>query len=374
MSSALYVGLLLVCLQKSVEINCIAVTTLAAVGPELAPPRDLIMITLNTNYALSWDWDRDQSHADSHAVTFTTQYVGKYKLESKKTSPNWSTACEEKSHRSCDLTMLGLHYLGIYMLRVRANADRHHSKWVQLEFCPDKDAALGPPDKVDLVPAGSDLDVFISEPLTSINTSMKEHLSQMYYNILYWEHSEDSKALRTQTLSSEAKLVTLPGLKAWTLYCVSIQSCNNFYNKSSSFTSPQCMQTEGVLLGLVKTRWRPLHLDGAVPHPLGMSRDEDTVRARHWENSTDQVSHYCGLGKQGVCYSVTDTASPPPAGVTTYWGVHVPLNLHPIQCKHVLIHHHHRRVVISIVLSFLSFSLTASASPSPVQHPQNSWG
>ncbi|XP_060944456.1 interferon alpha/beta receptor 1b-like [Limanda limanda] len=243
MSSALYVGLLLVCLQKSVEIDCIAVATLAAVGPELAPPRDLIMITLNTNYALSWDWD--QNHTESHAVTFTTQYVGKYKLESQKTSPNWSPACEAKSRRSCDLTMRGLHYLGIYVLRVRANANGHHSKWVQLEFCPDKNAALGPPAKVDLAPAGSDLDVFISEPLTSINTSMKEHLSEMYYHILYWEHPEDSKALRTQTLSSEAKLVTLPGLKAWTLYCVSIQSCNDFYNKSSSFTSPQCMQTEG---------------------------------------------------------------------------------------------------------------------------------
>ncbi|CAB1444167.1 unnamed protein product [Pleuronectes platessa] len=29
-------------------------------------------------------------------------------------------------------------------------------------------------------------------------------------------------------------------------------------------------------------------------------------------------------------------------------------------CKPVLIHHHHRRIVISIVLSFLSFSSTAS--------------
>ncbi|XP_034429286.1 interleukin-10 receptor subunit beta isoform X2 [Hippoglossus hippoglossus] len=243
MSSAVYVGLLFFCLQKSVEIYCIATTTLAAVGPELAPPRDPIMITLNTKYALSWDWD--QSQAESHAITFTTQYVGKYKLESKKMSPNWSTACEEMSHRSCDLTMLGLHYLGIYMLRVRANANGHHSKWVQLEFCPDKDAAVGPPAKVNLAPAGSDLDVFIADPLTSINTSMREHLSKMYYHILYWEHSEDSKALTTQTLSSEANLVTLPGLKARTLYCVSIQSCNDFYNKSSSFTSPQCMQTEG---------------------------------------------------------------------------------------------------------------------------------
>nr|XP_019955316.1 PREDICTED: interferon alpha/beta receptor 1b-like isoform X1 [Paralichthys olivaceus] len=240
MSSAVYFGLLFWCLQTSVEIHCSAVTTLAAVGPELAPPKDLIPITLNTNYTLTWNWD--QSHAESHAVTFTTQYVGKFKLESKKISPNWSTACEEMSDRSCDLTMLGLHYLGIYVLRVRANANGNHSKWVQLEFCPDKDAALGPPAKVDLAPAGSDLDVFISDPLTSTNTSMRENLSEMYYHILYWEHSEDSKA---KELSSKTNMVTLPDLKAWTWYCVRVQSCNKFYDKRSNFTSPQCLQTQG---------------------------------------------------------------------------------------------------------------------------------
>ncbi|KAF0026090.1 hypothetical protein F2P81_020827 [Scophthalmus maximus] len=201
------------------------------------------MITLNTNYTLSWDWD--QSHAESHAVTFTTQYIGKFKLNSKKMNPKWYTVCEETSHRSCDLTALDLLYLGIFMLRVRANANGSHSKWVLLEFCPDKDAAVGPPAKVNLTPAGSDLDVFITDPLTSANTPMTEILSKMYYHILYWERSADSKALRPQMLSSSANLVTLPSLKSWTWYCVSVQSRYDFYNKSSSFTAPQCMQTEG---------------------------------------------------------------------------------------------------------------------------------
>ncbi|XP_040912929.1 interleukin-10 receptor subunit beta isoform X2 [Toxotes jaculatrix] len=200
------------------------------------------MIALNTNYTLNWNWD--QSPAGSHAVTFTAQYVGKYKLKSKK-GPTWYTACEETSHRSCDLTPFNLHYLGIYMTRVQANANGCHSDWVLLEFCPDKDAALGPPAKVDLAPAGSDLDVFISDPLTSSNTSMRDTLRKIYYHILYWERSADTQALRTQTLSSGANLVTLPNLKAWTWYCVSVQSRYDFYNKSSSFTLPQCMQTEG---------------------------------------------------------------------------------------------------------------------------------
>ncbi|XP_040004470.1 interleukin-10 receptor subunit beta [Xiphias gladius] len=231
MSAAFYVCFLFWCHR-----NCV-------VGEELAPPQDVIMITMNTNYTLSWDWD--QNPADSHAVTFTTQYVGKYKLKSKRRNPDWSTACEETSHRSCDLTAFELHYLGIYMLRVRANVNGRHSIWVLLEFCPDKDAAVGPPAEVDLAPAGSDLDVFISDPLTSTNSSMKDNLPNMYYHILYWERSADTQELRPQTLSSSTNMVTLPNLKAWTWYCVSIQSRYDFYNKSSSFTSPQCMQTEG---------------------------------------------------------------------------------------------------------------------------------
>lgn len=63
----------------------------------------------------------------------------KYKLKSSRKKPTWSVACEEKPDRSCDLTEFDLHYLGIYMLRVRANLNGNHSDWVQKEFCPDKE-------------------------------------------------------------------------------------------------------------------------------------------------------------------------------------------------------------------------------------------
>ncbi|XP_070770328.1 interleukin-10 receptor subunit beta [Enoplosus armatus] len=231
MSAALCAGLLFWCLRTD------------AVGAKLAPPQNVTMMALNTNYTLTWDWD--QSAAESHAVTFTTQYVAKYKLKYKKKSLIWGTACNKTSHRTCDISACNLHYLGIYMLRVQANANGNHSNWVLKEFCPDKDAAVGPPTKVDLSPAVSDLDVFISDPLTSTNSSMKDHLSKLYYKILYWERSGDTEVVRTQTLNSSANLVTLPNLKAWTWYCVSVQSRDDFYNKSSSFTSPHCMQTEG---------------------------------------------------------------------------------------------------------------------------------
>ncbi|XP_053184903.1 interleukin-10 receptor subunit beta [Scomber japonicus] len=214
-----------------------------AAGAELVPPLNVAMVTLNTNYALKWDWD--QSAAEGHDATFTTQYVGMYKLKMKNHAKSWITVCENTAHMSCDLTTVGMEYLGMYMIRVRANVNGNHSDWVMIPFGPDKDAALGPPTKVDLATSGSGLDVYITDPLTSTNSSMRDHIDNLSFHILYWERTEDTQALRTLLLPTNTNVVTLPDLKAWTWYCVSVRSHYHFYNKNSSFTSPQCLQTEG---------------------------------------------------------------------------------------------------------------------------------
>ncbi|XP_056145689.1 interleukin-10 receptor subunit beta [Lampris incognitus] len=230
-SAAIYVFLLIWCLPAR------AVLVLA----DLAKPQNVTMITLNTQYIISWDWD--QHSAENHTVTFTAQYMAKYRWE--RNLIDWITVCERTRHTECDLTALDLHYFAIYVLRVQANTDKQDSDWVLKDFCPDKEAALGPPSKVDLSLAGSLLDVSISDALTSTNGSMKELQPMMYYRIIYWEHSADKKALRTKMVDSSANLVTLPDLKAWTWYCVSVQSVCDYYNKSSNYTAPLCLQTEG---------------------------------------------------------------------------------------------------------------------------------
>lgn len=48
-------------------------------------------------------------------------------------------------------------------------------------------AVLGPPSQVAVSPAGSVLDVFISDPLTSSNSSMRDITPDLYYRIIYWE-------------------------------------------------------------------------------------------------------------------------------------------------------------------------------------------
>uniref|UniRef100_A0A8C8HZE6 Fibronectin type-III domain-containing protein n=1 Tax=Oncorhynchus tshawytscha TaxID=74940 RepID=A0A8C8HZE6_ONCTS len=145
----------------------------------LPQPQNLTLLTLNTQYVLTWDWDQT-----------TTVYFGLI----------------------CSSPCL---------------------------------ASLGPPSRVELAPVGNLLDVTISDPLTSTQHSMKEHVLFLYYRILYWSRSDDPQGLKPKVLDSSNNLVTLPELEAWTWYCVMIQSRYDYYNKTSSYTEPQCMQTEG---------------------------------------------------------------------------------------------------------------------------------
>ncbi|MEQ2203331.1 hypothetical protein XENOCAPTIV_028682 [Xenoophorus captivus] len=81
------------------------------------------------------------------------------------------------------------------MLRVQANVNGSHSVWEYKQFCPDKEAAIGPPSKVRLSAAVAALDIVITDPQTSSNSSMREHL-KLSFQILYWEQSEDGKDLK----------------------------------------------------------------------------------------------------------------------------------------------------------------------------------
>ncbi|KAK6309548.1 hypothetical protein J4Q44_G00194290 [Coregonus suidteri] len=192
---------------------------------------------LNTQYILTWDWDQTTT---GNAVTFTAEYIAVFEMKMKK---DWSRVCDGTTHTRCDLTGSDLLYLGRYMLRVRASAGGLHSHWVYKDFCPHIDASLGPPSRVELAPVGepagsehlwppdqhqgsmkapvgNQLDVNISDPLTSTQGSMEDHIPSLYYHILYWSRSDDPQGLNPKVeVSSE--------------------------NLTSGYTAPQCMQTEG---------------------------------------------------------------------------------------------------------------------------------
>uniref|UniRef100_A0A3B1J930 Interleukin 10 receptor, beta n=1 Tax=Astyanax mexicanus TaxID=7994 RepID=A0A3B1J930_ASTMX len=102
----------------------------------LPRPRNVRPQTLNTDYILKWDWDQTASSESS--TTFTAQSL----VKNAKRKNDWKTVCECTSEHHCDFTGAELYYLGMWLLRVRAQNESHVSSWVQIEFCPDRDGEL----------------------------------------------------------------------------------------------------------------------------------------------------------------------------------------------------------------------------------------
>ncbi|KAL4608968.1 interferon alpha/beta receptor 1b-like isoform X2 [Arapaima gigas] len=206
----------------------------------LPSPQGVTVQSLNTQYLLKWAWPHRTTR--NQTVTFTAQYISKYKFRYK--AKQWITVCENITDTQCDFTDKSIYYFGIYLLRVRAYHGEESSSWVQQEFCPDKDANLGPPSKVEVTPVDNGLTVNISDPLSSTNTSMRDFHKNMYYSIQYWKHmTAESKDV--VYFNATRNVVTLLNLDGWTVYCLRVQSRYDFYHKASNFSLPECVQTRG---------------------------------------------------------------------------------------------------------------------------------
>lgn len=213
---------------------------------DLSSPQNLTLHTLNTHYILQWDWTHET--AMNETVTFTAQYIALYKTRRPTQSQDWKCVCVNVVERRCDFTDTGLFYFGMFLLRVQTKTARQSSHWVQIEFCPDKHAALGPPSSVKLNSVKDGLEIIIADPLDNTNQSMKELVQNMNYLIQYWKKHEDVQ--KAAILWTNNNVVTLSELEKWTLYCVRIQSRCEFYNKSSVYSDTHCTQTGGKITDL----------------------------------------------------------------------------------------------------------------------------
>nr|WLN68922.1 cytokine receptor family member B5 [Hypophthalmichthys molitrix] len=220
----------------------LTVSVVSALG-DWSRPQNLSLQTLNTQYVLHWDWADDQQTAMNGTLTFTAQYLSAFQSRKPAHEQKWRTVCADVSERHCDFTDAGLSYWGIYYLRVRANTAQWFSSWTNISFCPDKDADLGPPSSVKLTSVKGDLEIVIADPLSSTNESMKTLAPDMYYLIQYWKQLEDYK--KAEFLKTKNNVVTLSELDRSTWYCVRVQSCCDFYNRTSVFSDTHCTCTEG---------------------------------------------------------------------------------------------------------------------------------
>ncbi|XP_050974819.1 interferon alpha/beta receptor 1b isoform X2 [Labeo rohita] len=224
------------------SISCNQTIVLTGFG-DLRPPENVRIDSLNTRYVLRWDWPHET--AANQTVTFTAQYIAEHLSQKYE---HWKSVCVSVLEHRCDFTGAKLHYLNLYQLRVRANTSRQSSGWVQIEFCPEKHAAVGPPSSVKLNPVEGDLEIIIRDPLSSNNESMKILLDdKLSYLIQYWRRSEDPQMAKSQ--KAKDSVVTLTELDRQTWYCVRAQSwyfdTYKKCNKSSVFSDTHCIRTKG---------------------------------------------------------------------------------------------------------------------------------
>ncbi|KAI7809097.1 interleukin-10 receptor subunit beta [Triplophysa rosa] len=236
-------------MHSSCWYNCafFLLLEVSVVFGDLSSPQNLTLHTLNTHYILQWDWGHET--AMNETVTFTAQYIAQYKTRRPTQSQNWKSVCVNVVERRCDFTDTGLFYFGLFLLRVQAKTARQSSCWVQIEFCPDKHAAIGPPSSVQLNSIIDGLEIIVADPLDNTNQSMKDLVQNMNYLIQYWKKHEDVQ--KADILWTKNNFVTLSELEKWTWYCVIVQTHCEFYNKSSVYSDTHCTQTGGETTNLM---------------------------------------------------------------------------------------------------------------------------
>uniref|UniRef100_A0A671M5S7 Interleukin 10 receptor, beta n=1 Tax=Sinocyclocheilus anshuiensis TaxID=1608454 RepID=A0A671M5S7_9TELE len=208
---------------------------------DLRRPENVSVDSLNTRYVLRWDWPHET--AANQTVTFTAQYLREFRSRKDSNEKYWTSVCVNVLEHRCDFTG-AINYKIFFLLRVRANTSQQSSGWVQISFCPDEHAALGPPSSLKLSSIKGDLEIIITDPLSSTNQSMKTLLNnRLSYLIQYWRRSEEPQ--KAKVLETKNNLVMLTELDRQTWYCVRVQSCDGSHNKSSVFSDTHCTRTEG---------------------------------------------------------------------------------------------------------------------------------
>ncbi|XP_059891699.1 interferon alpha/beta receptor 1a-like isoform X2 [Gadus macrocephalus] len=238
------------------------------------PKPELMMDAVNTRYVLRWNY--------STTANFTAQWAFSHSLSYRGVCFGVEAHCDYSAH---------LDYSGLFVLRVRAEAEGQMSDWAIREFCPDVDAALGTPSELVVEAGDSMVTVSFKEPMAESGEPMSSVLSRnspeaaMAFRLSF--RAEDAPSQwQEKTLNTTLHTLSLP---AHTRYCLKVQAFSEAFGKTSGYTPEQCTTTLGssllwrVLLPLLlllvvlgglgflwtRRRWRQF-LPSALPSSMMM--------------------------------------------------------------------------------------------------------
>ncbi|XP_017326416.1 interferon alpha/beta receptor 1a isoform X2 [Ictalurus punctatus] len=199
-------GLMPVALCGHQQSNCTYINFIPDknVSAFLPCPQNVKMTAIDMNYMLHWDWN--YKHLEN-TVNFTAEYAFQYSED--ETEP-YKRACECSRESWCNFTCCKLCFSGRYWVRVRADAGPQHSNWTYINFIPDEDVLLSSPSIVNVM---ADIDVLT----LTISKSVMSDQMKLKYRVQYWERRKPEQ----------------------------VSFVSQIYNKSSNYTSPQCVYTKG---------------------------------------------------------------------------------------------------------------------------------
>ncbi|GAA6099334.1 interferon alpha/beta receptor 1a-like [Tachysurus ichikawai] len=198
-----------------------------SVSASLPAPQQVKMIAQDANYMLQWDCNYAQLE---NPITFTAEYT--YYPE-RNDEGSYKRVCEGSSECRCDFTHCGLPFSGSFQIRVRAEAGLLRSEWAAVNFTPDLDVILMPPQ----VNMTTDKDVLT----LTISKSVLSDTMMLQYKVQYWEKLKPEEKHMEVYASPH---FPLSSLKYCTEYCVQVRIFSPYIN-SSNYSSPQCKRTTG---------------------------------------------------------------------------------------------------------------------------------
>ncbi|KAM5180796.1 interferon alpha/beta receptor 2-like [Mantella aurantiaca] len=205
----------------------------------LLPPRNLSLTSENFKHILTWEEPNNGS-----AILYNVEYF----VDNNRIF-NPADNCSNITTRRCDLTKVFTEIFRCYRVQVRSvrSVERSDPSLLSSEFSP-LSTVVGPPI-VDVVAAGSGINVSISLPISYLWNKAEgrfDSILKAYPAIDYEIYLEPSTefAISKAGVSVERVTIPIPSLFPSTTYCVSVSMQSE--NMEPSVTSPKkCAVTKG---------------------------------------------------------------------------------------------------------------------------------
>ncbi|XP_059912322.1 interleukin-10 receptor subunit beta-like isoform X2 [Gadus macrocephalus] len=197
---------------------------LTEVSSQLPKPDNVTVVSFNMGAVLTWDIPE---YSPSN-LTYTAQMRG---------LDEFQTVCNHTGDRHCDMGPVPS-CLGVFVLRVRAEAGTAKSCWVKVLHKPSEDTVIGAPT-LQVEFKAEEVEVVMADPVLRVLRPLTDCYSKVSYVLQYWRKDRPDHVLEKKGVADKRVRLRLndPGNS----YC--IQARVDPYGREGLFSEPVCDQS-----------------------------------------------------------------------------------------------------------------------------------